>query len=130
MKNVKTIVAACIALFVLTTNSIAQTSKNSKQDFEVKFLGNDDAYLTFEVKLLNDNREYAALKINEKNEGEIFSAYWGKNTIVKTFKIEKKDYKDLTFNMQIGKSTYSKTFTVNTQIIEKVAVNEKDVVTL
>ncbi len=70
------------------------------------------------------------LKINDKEEGELYSQSLRKNLKPRTFKIEKKDGQELNFKLLSGNKTYSKTFSASTILVEKTTVNENDVVIL
>ncbi len=131
MKNVTRIIPAILMMFLLATTATAQKSSNQSKPFNVQYIGSDEGYLTFTISIEGDTKQHAALKINEKNEGEIFSDYWGKNITTKTFKIEKKEVNDLSFTLFIGTKNFTKKFIINTVTNEKnVVISEKDVVVL
>lgn len=131
MKNVIRIIPAMLMMFLLSNNASAQKSNNQVKPFDVQYVGSNEGYLTFTISVAGSTKQHAALKISEKNEGEIFSEYWGKNITSKTFKIEKKDVNDLSFTLFIGNQNFTKKIVINTITDEKnIVIAEKDVVVL
>jgi hypothetical protein len=132
MKNLKNITTAIVAVILFATSAAAQTVKPAaaNEHFTVKYIGNEEDYLYFEVEINTGNNNFAMLKINDKEEGELYSQSLRKNLKPQTFKIEKKDGQELNFKLLSGNKTYSKTFSASTILIEKTTVNENDVVIL
>ena len=132
MKNLKNITTAIVAAILFATSAAAQTVKPARvnEPFTVKYIGNEEDYLYFEVEINTGNSNFAMLKINDKEEGELYSQSLRKNLKPRTFKIEKKDGQELNFKLLSGNKTYSKTFSASTILIEKTTVNENDVVIL
>jgi hypothetical protein len=132
MKNLKKIATAMAAVILFATSAAAQTVKPAaaNEPFTVKYIGNEEDYLYFEVEINTGNSNFAMLKINDKEEGELYSQSLRKNLKPRTFKIEKKDGQELNFKLLSGNKTYSKTFSASTILIEKTTVNENDVVIL
>jgi opacity protein-like surface antigen len=132
MKNLKNITTAIVAVILLATSAAAQTVKPAaaNETFTVKYIGNQDDYLYFQVEINTGTGNYALLKINDKEEGELYSQSLRKDLKLQTFKIEKKDGQELNFKLLSGNKTYSKTFSASTILIEKTTVNENDVVIL
>lgn len=132
MKNLKNITTAIVAVILFATSAAAQTVKPARvnEPFTVKYIGNEEDYLYFEVEINTGNSNFAMLKINDKEEGELYSQSLRKNLKPRTFKIEKKDGQELNFKLLSGNKTYSKTFSASTILVEKTTVNENDVVIL
>ena len=132
MKNLKNITTAIVAVILFATSASAQTVKPAvaNEPFTVKYIGNEEDYLYFEVEINTGNSNFAMLKINDKEEGELYSQSLRKNLKPRTFKIEKKDGQELNFKLLSGNKTYSKTFSASTILVEKTTVNENDVVIL
>ena len=132
MKNLKNITTAIVAVILFATSAAAQTAKPAaaNEPFTVKYIGNEEDYLYFQVEINTGNSNFAMLKINDKEEGELYSQSLRKNLKPRTFKIEKKDGQELNFKLLSGNKTYSKTFSASTILVEKTTVNENDVVIL
>ncbi|WP_462254767.1 hypothetical protein [Ferruginibacter sp.] len=132
MKNLKNITTAIVAVILFATSAAAQTVKPAaaNETFTVKYIGNEADYLYFQVEINTGNSNFAMLKINDKEEGELYSQSLRNNLKLQTFKIEKKDGQELNFKLLSGNKTYSKTFSASTILIEKTTVNENDVVIL
>ena len=129
MKNLKTITTAIIAVILFTNTAAAQTV-SKETPLTVKYLGSQDDSLLFQVEINTGNSNFSLLKINDKAEGELYSQSWKTSAKFQTFKIEKKDYQELSFKLLSGKNIYTKTFSSNTRLVEKTTVNENDVVVL
>jgi hypothetical protein len=132
MKILKNTTTAIVAVILFATSAAAQTATPAAaiETFTVKYLGNEADYLYFQVEINTGNSNYAMLKINDKEEGELYSQSLRKNLKPQTFKIEKKYGQELNFKLLSGNKTYSKTFSASTILVEKTTVNENDVVIL
>lgn len=132
MKNLKNITTAIIAVVLFATSASAQSVKpvTANEPLSVKYIGNEEDYLYFQVEINTGNANYSLLKINDKAEGELYSQSWKSNAKFQTFKIEKKDGQQLNFRLLSGNKVYSKTFSATTSLVEKIIVNENDVVVL
>ena len=104
MKNLKNITTAIVAVILFATSAAAQTAKPAaaNEPFTVKYIGNEEDYLYFEVEINTGNSNFAMLKINDKEEGELYSQSLRKNLKPRTFKIEKKDGQELNFKLLSG----------------------------
>ena len=103
---------------------------DNSNGFGVKYLGSDEAYLVFEVKIEAPVLEGASFKVEDGNEGVLYSTNQKDIATLKRVKIEKKDYQALNFKLVIGKKIYSKSFAVNTSMIERTTVAESDITKL
>ncbi len=132
MKNLKNITTAIVAVILFATSAAAQTIKPAaaNETFTVKYIGNEEDYLYFQVEINTGSSNFTLLKINDREEGELYSQSLRTNLKAQTFKIEKKDGQELNFKLLSGNKTYSKTFSASTILIEKTTVNENDVVIL
>ena len=132
MTKLKNIVLAVISLVIFSNITHAQTSKtgSSGEPLTVKYLGTDDVYLHFEVTMELPNPSKAVFAVEEKNEGELYSSLVRKNHKVQTVKIEKGSYDALNFKLVVGKKTYSKSFAVNTSLVESTLVTASDITKL
>lgn len=135
MTKFKNIAVAVATLVIFTNITNAQAVKasypvNSEEPMEVKYLGNDGEYLTFQVSVTPAVSGNASFAIADENEGELYSSNVPSSFKVKTVKIEKRADQILDFKLVIGKKTYSKSFTVNTNKVETTTVAESDVTVL
>ena len=129
MRNVKNIIAALFATALFTAAN-AQTATATQEPLTVKYIGTDAGYLLFQVDVNTNNSNFSLFKINDKVEGELFSQTWKTNNRTQTFKIEKKDYQELSFTLLAGKKAYTKAFATNTSTIETTTVSETEQVKL
>ena len=126
----KKILTTLTAFALLASASAQQLSTSAKslpgEPLSVKYLGADDDYLLFQVTIQTNDVAYPVLHIADKNAGELYSEKIKGNSIVENIRIEKNENQDLSFELVEGKKTYSKSFTVNTSMIEKTTVSEGD----
>jgi hypothetical protein len=135
MTKLKNIVVAVVSLVIFSNITYAQAVKagysvNAEEPLTVKYLGDEGEYLLFQVTLQSKDNAKAKFAIEDKNEGELYSSGW---TGLKsaTVKIEKTDADQvLNFKLVLGKRTYSKSFSVNTSLVETTTVSESDVTKL
>ncbi|MCW3106809.1 MAG: hypothetical protein JWQ09_1315 [Segetibacter sp.] len=136
MKTLKNIAVAFASIVIFTNITYAQTLNasysvnHSVEPLAVKYLGNDGKYITFEVTVQSEVPGNAFFAIVDKSEGELYSSNVTPGIRVKTVKIEKRDSQVLNFKLVIGKKTYAKSFSVNTQKIETTTVAENDITML
>jgi hypothetical protein len=128
MKNLRNIATAIIAVVLFSNAATAQTAKAANEPFTVKYIGNEEGYILFQVEFNTPANDFSLLKINDKNEGELYSQSYKKNVKPTTFKIEKKDAQEISFRLLAGKKEYIKTFYTSTSTTESTNVNEDDVV--
>ena len=130
MTKLKTIALAAASLVIFTNITNAQALKasysvNFEEPIRVKYLGDDGDYLLFQVTLQSTSPAPAKFIIDDKKEGELYSSGWGADFKVQTIKIEKRDYdQELEFKLLLGKKTYSRSFSVNTKLVETTTVEE------
>ena len=135
MTKLKNIVLAAISLVIFSNITHAQSLKagysvSSEEPLKVKYLGTDDVYLHFEVTMQLQSSSKAVFAVEEKNEGELYSSLVRNNYKVQTVKIEKGSYDALNFKLVVGKKTYSKSFAVNTSLVESTLVTASDITKL
>ena len=136
MIKFKSILVAIIALIIFTSSSNAQVltasyNVNSEDPMVVKYLGDDGAYLLFHVALASNKVNNALFAIEDKTEGELYSAAFATSIKTQTVKIEKKkDDQVLNFKLVVGKTTFIKSFSANTRIVETTTVTEADLTKL
>jgi hypothetical protein len=135
MTTFKNIAVAMATIVIFANITTAQTPKASytvsaQEPLKVKYLGDEDNYLLFEVTMQSENKVTPRFVISDKNEGEFFSSLFTKGA-TRTFKIEKRgEDQVLNFKLVMGKTTYVKTFAVNTSTIQKTVVAERDITKL
>ena len=132
MKSIKMLATTVIA-FLLTINTIhaqAIQTTNIQDDFVVKFAGIENDYLVFEVQITGNNLLPTTLKINDKIEGELYEQNWKPKTAVQIFKIEKNEGQELSFKLQLGTKSITKTFSTTTRLIENTTITENELVSL
>jgi hypothetical protein len=135
MKKLTTILVALAAILVLSNSVNAQAlqasySVNENAPFAVKYLGNDENYLTFRIAVEPTLAKRSTLVISDKSEGEIYVTGLNSRYAYKTIKIEKREGQELSFKLVSGGKTYSKSFSVNTSNVETTTVSERDITRL
>ena len=135
MKKLIRILVAVTTLLVISNGVNAQALQTSysvsvEEPFEVKYLGNDENYLTFQITVQPKASARAIFAISDKNEGEIYATNLNSRFAFKTVKIEKREGQELNFKLISAGKTYSKSFSVNTNIVETTIVSERDITRL
>ena len=135
MTKFKNIAVAIASLVIFSNITHAQTLKasysvNAEEPIKVKYLGYDGDYLLFHVTFQPGTTANAVFEIDDKNDGELYSSTLEANSAVKTVKIEKRDGQVLNFKLMLGRKTFSKTFSVNTSMVETTTVAEADITKL
>jgi hypothetical protein len=140
MTKLKNILIAAVSLVTFSNITYAQsinaadkvkTSANADEPLNVKYIGDDGEYLIFQVTVQLNSTERGRFAIDDKYYGQIFSSVLRTNSKLTTVKIEKSDADDvLDFKLVLGKKTYSKSFSVNTSLVETTTVEEGDVTRL
>ena len=130
MVHIKKILTTLTAFALLANASARPLNTTAKslpgEPLSVKYIGADDDYLLFQVTIQTNDAIHPVLHIADKNAGELYAETIKSNSIVENIKIEKNENQDLSFELVEGKKTYSKSFTVNTSMIEKTTVSEGD----
>jgi hypothetical protein len=117
MKKTKTIVLATSLMMLLTGSAIAanptpfvkHSTPPSNNPLTVDFLGEDANYLIFRITVNTASNQSVSIAVNDKVEGELYSAEINSNK-VQTYKIEKRAYQELDFQLQIGGKIYSTSY--------------------
>jgi hypothetical protein len=135
MSTLKNIAVAVASIVIFTNITNAQAVKanysvNYEEPMAVKYIGNDGSYLTFQVSVKPAVTGSAVFEIEDQNEGELYAANLAADFKVKTVKIEKRDGQVLNFKLVVGKTTYTKSFSVNTNKVETTTVEENDITML
>jgi hypothetical protein len=135
MKKLKNIAIAVAAVVIFSDISHAQSleaghAAKYEQPLGVKYLGTDGEYLSFEVNIQPDGGDRLLFAIADENEGELYSSRFLPAKKVQTFKIEKRNGQKLDFKLEVGRKTFSKSFSVNTNAVEKTTVSESDLTVL
>ena len=120
MTNIKKTALTLSAIVLLAANSFAGTVNKpannvvvdpSSEKLTVNFIGEEKGYLLFQVSVNKGANKNASLSINDKNDGELYSANL-KDNKTQTFKIEKKENQEIEFSLTAGKKNYSESFTI------------------
>ena len=136
MTKLKNVLVAAIALVVFSNITTAQAVKasysvNAEEPFKVTYLGADAQYLLFQVTLQYNEADNAKLSIDDNKAGEIYSSGFKTNLKVSIVKIERADGDQvLNFKLSLGKKTYAKSFSINTNLVETTTVAERDITKL
>lgn len=136
MTKFKNIAAAFVSLVIFTTAANAQVSSqavqttNTPEPFSIKYLGNDGDYLLFRLSMQPVQSSKGKFNISDREVGSLYSANLPKTFKETTLKIEKRDDQELNFQLVIGSNVYSKSFSVNTNLVEHTTVSESDVTSL
>lgn len=131
MTNLKNIAAAVASLVIFSSIANAQVSTGLPEAYNtgyseplsVKYLGADANYLTFEVSIAPQFISKSQVKLVDKEEGYLYSFNFTKGKNVTIVKVEKRDKQVLNFDMVANKKVYTKSFSVNTSVEEKISVN-------
>lgn len=134
MTKLKNIAVAVATLVIFTNITNAQAVKasytsNYEEPLAVKYVGSDDYYLTFQVTVKTATPGNTLFAIADEKEGELYTSNMQRFN-VKTIKIEKRHDQVLDFKLVVGRKTYSKSFTVNTNKVETTTVAEADITML
>jgi hypothetical protein len=135
MSTLKNIAAAVASIVIFTNITNAQVIKagysvKAEEPMAVKYVGTDGNYLTFQVSVEPTVSANALFEIADKNEGELYTSTLAPNAKTKTIKIEKREGQVLDFKLVVGKNTYTKSFSVNTNRVETTTVEESTVTIL
>jgi hypothetical protein len=136
MSTFRNITAAAASLVLLSGIAHAQIavpthySINNSGDFGVKYLGSDGDYLVFEVKIQSPLSDNASFRVEDSNDGTLYTSRIKDASKLTRVKIEKKDYQALNFKLVVGSKVYSKSFSVNTKMIDRTTVSESDITKL
>ena len=134
MTKLKNIAVAIASIVIFTNITQGQTTPekssfvNYEEPMAVKYLGNEGDYLAFRVTVQADLAANASFVVADQTEGDLYSSGLTSGDLVKTIKIEKRDGQVLDFKLVVGrKTTFLKSFTVDTKEEEKTTVAEGDV---
>lgn len=135
MSKFKNLAVAIASLVIFTNITNAQALKenysvNYEEPLSVKYLSSDNEYLTFQVTFQSAIPGKAFFTIADKNEGVFYSSNFTPEYKVQNIKIEKRDGQVISFKLVLGKKTYSKSFSVNTSLVETTTVSESDLTRL
>jgi hypothetical protein len=135
MTTLKNIAVAVASLVIFTNITNAQTAKstysvNYEEPMKVKYLGDDGEYLSFEVTFTSESPKKSRFVIEDKNDAELYGAYFDSKPGKQTIKIEKSEVGALNFKLFVDKKMYSKSFSVNTSLVETITVAENDLTKL
>lgn len=132
MTKLKNIVAAIVSLVIFTTATNAQVTApvTASEPFTIQYLGSDGEYLLFTLTMQPTNASRGKFQISDSELGALYTSSLPKSYKVTTLKIEKKDGQELNFRVVSGKNVYSKSFSVNTNLVEKTIVSESDITLL
>ncbi|MEJ7588620.1 MAG: hypothetical protein WKI04_13750 [Ferruginibacter sp.] len=133
LKNIF-LAAASIVFFANITNAQsvkASYSVTAEDPLKVQYLGDDGDYLLFRVTLLSAHPAKAQFAIEDKNEGKLYLSGLAKQSKVSTIKIEKRAADQvLNFRLVLGRKTFTKSFSINTSLVETTIVSEADLTKL
>lgn len=135
MTTLKNIAVAVASLVIFTNITNAQTAftgylVNHEEPMKVKYLGDDDGYLSFEVSFTSESPKKSRFIIEDKNYSELYSSFFESSYKKQTIKIDKTDVKALNFKLFVDKKMYLKSFVVNTSLVETITVAENDLTKL
>lgn len=136
MTTLKNIAVAVASIVIFTNITNAQTavkanySVNYEEPMAIKYLGSDGEYLLFRVSVQPPVSGSAFFEITDRKEGALYSSNLSTIAKVQTIKIEKRDDQELSFKLVVGKKTFSKSFTVNSSVVETTTVAENDITRL
>lgn len=124
------IIALALTAFVLTAGTVnAQSAKTTyslkaAEPVSVRYISSDADYLIFELSINSAEDVFAALKITDKSGVELFHENVKSYSGTRTIKIEKGDFKELKFKLDLGGNVYTKVFSITVAHIEDTRVKE------
>jgi len=135
MTTLKNMAVAVASLVIFTNITNAQTAKTSysvnfEEPMKVKYLGDDDGYLSFEVSFTSESPKKSRFIIEDKNETELYSSFFESSPKKQTVKIDKTDVREIYFKLFVDKKMFSKSFSVNTSLVETITVAENNLTKL
>lgn len=135
MTKLKNILVAAASILIFANITHAQALKasysvNSEEPISVKYLGDDGNYLLFRVTLQSKSPANALFVIDDLNEGELYSSRLTAAYKVQTIKVEKRHDLILSFKLFLGRETYSKSFSVNTSLVQTTTEADSDITRL
>jgi hypothetical protein len=136
MTKFKNILVAAFSIIFFSPIVNAQAvptsySVNAEQPLKVKYLSDDGEYLHFQVTVNSHETTKGKFAISDKTEGTLYSSAVATGSTVTNIKVAKKDEDQvLTFELFVGKETFSKSFSVNTSVVETLTVLERDITKL
>ncbi len=133
LKNI-TVAVASMVIFTNITNAQsavkASYSVNYEEPMAIKYLGNDGDYLLFRVSVQPTFTGKAYFEIADQKEGSLYTSNLASIAKEQTIKIEKRDDQVLDFKLVVGKKTFAKSYTVNSDVVEKTTVSENAITSL
>lgn len=132
LKNIAVAVASVVLFSNITSAQAvkASYSVNYEEPMAVKYIGSDADYLTFQVSVKPGANSNVVFEIEDQYEGELYAANLATNFNAKTIKIERRDGQVLRFKLVVGKTVYTKSFSVNSNMVETTKVVENSITML
>ena len=126
----RSLLVAASALFVGSQTHVFANEKNvavyseTKPAATIKYLGVQDEYFLFQVDLKQPKEQRASLRISDGNGTEIYRTTIFEKDFSRKIKIPREGFKNLQFVFDAQGQLLTKTYSINTEVIEKVAVEE------
>jgi len=91
---------------------------------EISYLGNSTEFFKFEVNLKQSSNQRLILRIMDENNNELFREAVTTKEFTKLVKVARTDYKRLHFIVTGNGNSYSKTFTITSEVSENFIIRE------
>ena len=120
MTKIKKIAATLSVIVLFAGTSFAGTKtinlpvvieEPATEPLVVNYMGEDADYLYFKVSVKSGSNKFVSFAVSDKSEGELYSVVFSTDK-EQMLKIEKRDNQELDFNLEAGKKSYSKSFTI------------------
>ena len=90
----------------------------------IKYIGIQDEFYLFQVDCKQPSEGRATLRITDGNGNEIFRTSFFEKVYSRRIKIAREGYKSLQFVLNAKNQLFTKTYAINSQLVEKVEVEE------
>jgi len=90
----------------------------------IKYLGIQDEFYLFQVDYRQPSEARAILRITDGNGTELFRKVFNEKVFSRKIKIAREGYKNLQFVFDGNKQIVTKTYAINTELVEKIEVTE------
>ena len=127
VKNiVLTLVISAITAIIPASVSAQSTAvqQGSENLTDISYLGNNTEFFKFEVNLKQSSNQRLILRIMDENNNELYREAITTKEFTKLVKIARTDYARLHFIVTGNGNSYSKTFTITSEVSENFIIRE------
>ena len=126
VKNiVLSLVISAITVVIPASISAQSTAVQVSENLtEISYLGNNTEFFKFEVNLKQSSNQRLILRIMDENNNELYREAVTAKEFTKLVKIARTDYARLHFIVTGNGNSYSKTFTITSEVSENFIIRE------